>query len=237
MVHMRSRLPPKAKLYPGNWAVSVLSNPCAFTKRFSVPVGAPRSRRLAGSATLICLRVHDASASGYILRPAKDKQQFTLGRRKVVVVAASQASERSVNFLGHLSDRHPPAIEDAIGGLVQHQVVRAERQGLAADIRAVEHGRLALPHRTDLPTSAAFGISPVHASNDDLAPIDPAHIAVEDRLGRGLLLLALLRQPDLMPERAQAAGKRSIEIALRGSEQRTSEIDPHAAFRRNIETD
>src|ERR1700730_11979463 len=39
----------------------------------------------------------------------------------------------------------------AIGGLVQHQVARVERQGLAADIRAAEHGRLALPHRTDLP--------------------------------------------------------------------------------------
>src|ERR1700738_524799 len=83
--------------------------------------------------------------------------------------AASQASERSVNFLGNLSDRYPPAIEDAIGGLVQHQVVRAERQRLAARTRAGEPGRLAPPHRTDLPTGAAVWIRPVHAGNDDLA--------------------------------------------------------------------
>jgi hypothetical protein len=97
------------------------------------------------------------------------------------------------DFFCNRRNRQPLTINDDGRRLMQHQIVRSERIGLAADVGAVKDDRFSSPHRAALPAGATVRVGPIHAGNDDLAPIDPLHVGGEDGEGRRVTLQSLQR--------------------------------------------
>ncbi len=88
----------------------------------------------------------------------------------------------------------------------------------AAQVAAEQHDRLLRGVRVaTLPACSGIRIGAIHDRDDAIGPVESLEVLVEDRLAGPLRGGVLLRDEDLVAERAEPAGELDVELACPAS--------------------